>query len=87
MEGDPTIAAKSKMSLAILNNEIMEAEYKSHHMLPIVLERDAKLDHGNKWRTYCERISQLKKQHGQALYMIRGRDMQVLLDKINHDPD
>ena len=37
VEGEPTIAAKSKFSLAILNNEIVEAEYKSHPILPIFL--------------------------------------------------
>ena len=48
MQGEPTIAAKAKNSLAILNNEIVEAEYKIHHILPIVLEGDAKVYHFNK---------------------------------------
>ena len=59
MEVEPTIAAKAKISLAILNNEIVESRYKSNHILPIVLEDDAKVEHGNKWRTYPERIPQL----------------------------
>ena len=37
IEGESTIATKSKISLAILNDEIVEAEYKSQHMLPIIL--------------------------------------------------
>ena len=75
------------MSLAILNNEIAEAEYKSHHILPIVPEGDAKVEHENKWRTYCERFAQLDKQRIKELYMIRGQCMQVLLDNMKHDPD
>ena len=65
----------------------MEAEYKIHHILPIVLEGDAKVDHENKWLTYCERIAKLDKQRGQALYLIRGQCMQVLLYNMKHDPD
>ena len=59
MEGYPIIVAKDKISLAIFNNEIVEADYKSHHILPIVLEGDDKLDHDNKCQTYFERITQL----------------------------
>ena len=59
MEGEPTIADKAKMSLAILNKEIMEAEYKSQLILPIVMESDTKVYHEYKWRTYHEKISQL----------------------------
>ena len=65
MEVEPTIAAKNKTSLAIPNNEIVEAGYKSHHILPIVLEVNAKIENDNKWRIYCERIAQLYKQHRQ----------------------
>ena len=57
--GKPTIAAKSKMSLAILNNEIVEAKYKSQHILPIVLDGDVKVEHYNEWQTYRERKSKL----------------------------
>ena len=59
MEGEPIISDKSKISLDILNNEIVEAEYKNQHILPIVMESDTKVDHENKWRTYHDRISQL----------------------------
>ena len=75
------------MSLAILNNEILEAGYKSHHILPIVLELYAKVEHDNKWRTYRERIAQLENKFGHGLSMIRGQCMQVLLDNMKHDPD
>ena len=59
MQGEPAVAAKYKISLTILNNEIMEADYKSHNILPIVMEGDTKVDHDNKCRTYCERVIQL----------------------------
>ena len=59
MKGEPAIADEEKTSLAILNNEIVESRYKSIHILPIVLEDDAKVEHGKKWRTYPERIPQL----------------------------
>ena len=37
MEGEHAIAAKAKMSLAILNNEIEEAEYKRQLILSIFI--------------------------------------------------
>ena len=48
MEIECTIAAKAKTSLAIINNEIVESEYKSHHIPPIVLEGYYKVEHDNK---------------------------------------
>ena len=87
MEVEPTMAAKAKMSLDILNNEIVKFRYKIQHILPIVLEVDAKVHHGNEWRTYHDRNSLLEKKHVQAYYMIQGQCMQVILDKMNHDQD
>ena len=65
----------------------MEADYKSQHILPIVLDDDVKVEHENEWRTYHERKSVLEKQRGQSFSMIRGQCMQVILDQIKHDPD
>ena len=65
----------------------MESKYKSKHILHIVLEVDAKVEHENEWQTYCESNSQLDNQRGKALSMLRGQWIQVILDKINHDPD
>ena len=79
MEGEPT--------LAILNNEMVESRYKNNHIQPIVLEGDAKVEHDNKWKTYCERIAQLYKQRGQTLSMIRGQCMQFLIDNMKQNPD
>ena len=52
------------MSFVILNNEFLEAKYIIQHILPIVLEGGAKIEHGNKWQKYRENISQLENQHG-----------------------
>ena len=87
MEGEPTISTEDKMHLAILNNEIVEAWYKSHHIISIFLEGNAKVEHDNKWRTYHDMIAQLEKQRGQAFSMIRGQYMKVLLDNMNNYPD
>ena len=73
MERESTIAAKAKTSLAILNNEIMEAEHKRHFILPIVLEGDSKIEHDNEWQTYRERNSQLERQNRKEFSMIRGQ--------------
>ena len=35
------------MALSVIKNEIVEAEYKNQHILPIVLEGDDKLEHKN----------------------------------------
>ena len=67
---EPNIASKSKMSLAIINNKIVEAKYKIQCILPIVLEGDVKVENENEWRTYCVRKSQLEKQRTHALYII-----------------
>ena len=75
------------MSLAILNNEITEAKYKSRLFLHIVLEGDAKVEHGNKWRKYRERISHLDKKRGYSFSMIRGQCIHLLPYMMRHDPD
>ena len=51
------------------------------------MEVDAKEEHDKEWRAYCERVSQLEKQHGQAFSMIQGQFMQVLLDNMKYDTD
>jgi hypothetical protein len=75
------------MLLAILENEIEEAQYQATLDLPIALDETEKTENINAWRTYRERNSRLETQRGQAFSMIRGQCMQVLLDKMKHDPD
>jgi hypothetical protein len=75
------------MQLAVLENEIEEATYAAGKGLAIKLDELEKTHHENEWRTFRERTSRLEKQRGQAFSMIRGQCMQVLLDKMKHDPD
>ncbi len=75
------------MKLAILENEIEEAEYKATIDVPIILTGDEQSEHDNAWKTYRERQARLEKQGGQAFSMIRGQFMTVLLDKMKSDPD
>jgi hypothetical protein len=77
----------ASMSLAILDNEIEEADYQATLKLPIKLDESEKTEHDNAWRTYRERNTRLATQRGQAFSMIRGQCMQVLLDKMKHDTD
>ena len=39
------------MALAILDNEIVEAEYKRQQIITKVLEDDIKVEHENEWWT------------------------------------
>jgi hypothetical protein len=75
------------IKLAILENEIEEATYQETVELPIKMDELEKTHYDNEWRTFRERNSRLEKQRGQAFLMIRGQCMQVLLDKMKHDPD
>jgi hypothetical protein len=79
--------AEASMKLAILENDIEEATFQGTVDLPIKLDELEKTHHENEWRTFRERNSRLEKQRGQAFSMIRGQCMQVLLDKMKHDPD
>jgi hypothetical protein len=79
--------ATAPMLLAILENEIEEAAYQATVDLPIKLTDEESTQYSNAWRTYRERSTRLEKQRGQAFSMIRGQCMQVLLDKMKHDPD
>jgi hypothetical protein len=78
---------EAPMLLALLDNEIDEATYQATLVLPIKVDDMEQTHHYNEWRTYRERTSRLEKQRGQALSMIRGQCMQVLLDKMKHDVD
>ena len=49
------------------------------------MEGDNKVEHENKWQTYCERNSQLENQRGKASSMLRGQLMEVIIYKIKYD--
>ena len=79
MEGEPTIAAKAKLSFAILDNEIVEPRYKIQCILPIFLEGYSKVDNDNGWWKYCERNSQLENKRRRAFSVIQVQCMQALV--------
>jgi hypothetical protein len=87
LAADLDSAADLGLKMAELENEMEEALYTISIPLPMTLEGDNKDAHNAKWRIYRETESQLIKQRGQAYSMIRGQCMQVLLDKMKHDPD
>ena len=72
---------ESHIKLAILENEIYEATYKASIDLEIHLTDAEKTEHDNAWHTYRERTSSLEKHRGKAFSMVRGKYMQVLLEK------
>jgi hypothetical protein len=75
------------MKLAECRNAIVEAAHQDLTELPVKLDEVEKTHYENESRTFRERKSRLEKQRGQAFSMIRGQCMQVLLDKMKHDPD
>ena len=75
------------MQKASLENKIDEATYQSTVDIPIKLMEQESTHYHNEWRTHHKRNSQLEKTRGQAFSMIWGQCMQVLLDKMKHDPD
>jgi hypothetical protein len=79
--------ADAPMKLAILENEITQAEFKASVDVPIELTDSEKTQHSNKWRTYQERNAQLIKNHGQAFSLILGQCTQLLQDKMKQDAD
>jgi hypothetical protein len=72
-EGDDPVAPLSL--LAVLLNEIEEAEYQATVEVPIKLNETEKTEHDIAWRAYSERNTRLETQRGQAFSMIRGQCM------------
>ena len=75
------------MKLAILQNEIAQAEFEAAADVPIDLTDSKKTQWSNDWRTYHEQNSQLIKNHGQAFSLIMGQCTQLLQDKMKQDVD
>ena len=84
---DAATAANLGLKIAELENEMEEASHDISAPLPMTLEGDNKDAHNAKWRVCGETESQLIKQHGQAYSMIWGQCMQVMMDKMKHNPD
>ena len=61
------------MKLAILDNDISQGDYEGNVDVPIVMTDLEKTHSRNKWRTYREKNSQLKKYRGQGFSLILGQ--------------
>jgi hypothetical protein len=77
----------AKMKLAELLNEVEDAAYAATLDIPIELDDSAKIQNNNEWHTHRERNAKLVTHRGQVFSLILGQCMQVLLDKMKHDPD
>jgi hypothetical protein len=75
------------MQLAILDNEIAEANYKQNNEVPIEMLNSEKMQYSNDWRTYRERNALLTKHRGQAFSLILGQCTQLLQDRMKQDTD
>jgi hypothetical protein len=75
------------MQLAILDNEIAEANYKQNNEVPIEMSDSEKMQYSNDWRTYQERNVLLTKHRGQAFSLILGQCTQLLQDRMKQNTD
>jgi len=78
---------EAPMRLAVLQNEIAQAQFEANEPIPIQLTDSEKTQNNNEWRTYQERKTQLTKNHGQAFSLILGQSTQLLQDKMKQDTD
>ena len=79
--------AEAPMKLAVLQNEIAQAEYDMNQEVPIELTDSEKTQYSNAWRTYRERNATLEKNRGQVFSLIHGQCTQLLQDKMKQDTD
>ena len=75
------------MKLAILENVIVQVEYKENVDVSIFITDSEKTQSINEWRTYRERNAQLTKHRGQGLSLILGQCTQLLQGKMNQDTE
>ena len=71
------IEVDAPMRLAILQNEMAQAEFDAAVEVPVVLTDSEKTQYNNDWRTYRERTAQLVKNRGQAFSLILGQCTQL----------
>ena len=78
---------EAPMKLAILNNEIAQADFELNQDVPVEMSESEKTQYSNEWRTYRERNANLSKHRGQAFSLILGQCTQLLQDKMKQDTD
>ena len=84
---DSGVDPEALMKLAVLQNEMAQAEFEAAVDVPIDLTNSKKTQWSNDWRTYHERNSQLIRNRGQAFSLIMGQCTQLLQDKMKQDAD
>jgi hypothetical protein len=75
------------MKLAILQNEIDQADFLSSNEVSMKLNDSEKTQFSNEWCTFRERNTNLTKHRGQAFSPIQGQCTQLLQDKMKQDMD
>ena len=73
------------ITLAKLQNNMVEELAKHEDPLEIVLFGDKKAEHEGKWKTYREKQSRLEKHRGQTFSTILEQCLQQLLDQMKQD--
>ncbi len=73
------------MQLAILDNEIAEANYKQSNEVPIKMSDSEMTQYNKDWKTYWERNVLLMKHRGQTFSLILGHCTQLLQDRMKQD--
>jgi hypothetical protein len=73
------------MQLEILDNEIVEGNYKQNNEVAIEMSDSEKMQYSNDWRTYQERNALMTKHRGQAFSLSLGQCTQLLQDRIKQD--
>ena len=73
--------------IALLQNQIAEAELEEDEDVPVVLSDAEKTQWNSEWRTYRERKERLVKHRGQAFSLILGQCTQLLQDRMKQDAD
>ena len=78
---------EAPMKLAILQNEIAQAQFDIMQDVPIKMNDSEKMQYSNAWHTYQEHNSSLIKNRGQVFSLIMGQCTQLLQDRMKQDLD
>ena len=78
---------EAPMKLAVLENDIAQADFEANEDVPIELTESERTQHSSKWRTYRKRNARLQKHRGQAFSLVLGQCSQMLHDKMKQDND
>jgi hypothetical protein len=78
---------EAPIKLAVLQNEIAQAQFEIQQEIPIELTDSEKTQYSNAWCTYCKRNLSLIKNRGQVFSLIMGQCTQLLQDRMKQDTD